>query len=168
MKRFLSLFVILLLAAGGCTTTTTTTSTDEEATDAAMEETSATPSSSIYGNPAEAVPGQSWVLQSIQVNGQDITIPARAQTALQFRQSGEVNGRGGVNAFFGSYSLDSQGRLVWGPGQLAVTKMAGPRELIEFEDQFIGAIRRADSAFVNDDGQLILSGSGVRMQFARG
>ncbi len=168
MKRFLSIFVILLLAAGGCTTTTTTTSTEDDPSDSNMGESIETAPASVYGDPAQAVPGQNWVLESIQVNGQNVSIPTRAQAALQFRQSGEVNGRGGINAFFGSYSIDSQGRLVWGPGQLAVTRMAGPRELIEFEDTFLGAIRRADSAFVNDDGQLILSGSGIRMQFARG
>ena len=77
----------------------------------------------------------------------------RRGTAVLRLENGRVSGTGGVNRLLGEYRLVGR-RLTL--GALATTRMAGPPELMESEQQLLAALARV-ARWAIDDEQLILA-----------
>lgn len=159
-----SLILLTGLLFSGCTSTT------EQARSTTPEPAPTYTTSFQASDPTNApdlLAGKAWTLESLEFDGRTIEVPQDANTGLEFRHSGQVNGRAGINAFFGQYSIDRSGNLSWGSNTFATTRMAGPRPLIEFENEFLRALRRSNTVLL-ENGELVLRGTGVRMKFVNG
>lgn len=112
--------------------------------------------------------GVEWQLQSWRIEGTERQLVPGSQIAVSFDPSGKVAGNGSVNRFSGDFRFDQNGRIVWPSSGFAVSKMAGPPELMNQERSFLQALRRM-SDFRADGSQLILeSASGKTvLTFAR-
>lgn len=111
-------------------------------------------------NLADAIVGD-WNLSAI--NKSPIALPAGArQPSLNFTSDGRVSGLAGVNRMSGSFdpAALASGNISFGP--MAMTKMAGPPELMKIEDAFSQALSKVTSARIESN-QLILSDSAAEL-----
>ena len=112
--------------------------------------------------------GVQWQLQSWRVDGAERALVPGSQIEVSFDPGGKVAGNGSVNRFSGDFRFDQNGRLVWPASGFAVTKMAGPPDLMQQERMFLQTLRRMRD-FRSEGPQLILeSASGKTvLTFAR-
>jgi heat shock protein HslJ len=88
---------------------------------------------------------------------------ARGPRTLLLGPDGRASGFAGVNQYFGTYTLDSDGAfLMKGMGS---TKMAGPPEEMRGEQEFLEALQNTTSAKM-ESGDLVLRGLRV-LRFRR-
>lgn len=88
---------------------------------------------------------------------------ARGPRTLLLGADGRASGFAGVNRYFGTYTLDSDGAfLMKGMGS---TKMAGPPEEMRGEQEFLEALQNSTSAKM-ESGDLVLRGLRV-LRFRR-
>ena len=105
-------------------------------------------------NLADGIIGN-WNLASI--NQLPITLPQGArQPGLSITGDGKVSGLAGVNRISGAFdpATLADGRISFGP--MAMTKMAGPPELMKIEDDFTQALSKVTRARIDTD-QLVFS-----------
>lgn len=100
--------------------------------------------------------GVRWMLDSYDSNGVTKNAPGAASADALFER-GTVSGFSGVNSFSGKYELSGSKLTV---GQLASTMMAGPPELMDFEQSYTAALERADSFTADEDSLDIFDRSG--------
>jgi heat shock protein HslJ len=74
------------------------------------------------------------------------------------REAASVRGTSGLNSFFGPYAVDGAKLRV---ENLALTKMAGPPELMQQESAFVGALHSARSWNVHGDELELLDEKGA-------
>lgn len=112
--------------------------------------------------------GVQWQLQSWRIDGAEQALVPGSEIAVSFDPSGKVAGNGSVNRFSGNFRFDQNGRMVWPPSGFAISKMAGPPDMMKQERTFLQALRRM-SDFRVEGPQLILeSASGKTvLTFAR-
>jgi heat shock protein HslJ len=131
---------------------------------AACSSSGASPSSSASpasaGSPAPVgLAGTSWTLADL-----DGTTPAGAAPTLEFREDGTAGGMSGCNSYNGSYTVDGN-TITFGP--LISTKMACEQPLMTMESAYLAALQGATAAAVDEDGNLVLSGTAT-MTFTPG
>jgi heat shock protein HslJ len=105
-----------------------------------------------------AFEGTEWRLVDV---GGVTAIPGRADrpASVSFdRESASVHGTSGLNSFFGPYALDGAKLRV---ENVAMTKMAGPPELMQQESAFVSALHSARSWRVNGDELELLDEKGA-------
>ncbi|MEI7434154.1 MAG: META domain-containing protein [Methanomicrobiales archaeon] len=99
-------------------------------------------------NPATVLPGTEWQLSSYSdgttvVSGQDIRT-----ITMKFNDAGNLSGFGGVNSYFGSYTLDGEAISI---GPLASTKMAGPEPLMTLESTYLNLLNSVTGVTIAGD-----------------
>jgi heat shock protein HslJ len=95
----------------------------------------------------------------VSVDGAKVT-PAADNSAgpnLVFKSDKSVAGFAGVNNFFGTYELPSEGALRIRPG--GVTRKAGPQPLMQQEQRLLGLLQVIDGYRIKGD-ELTLRGQG--------
>lgn len=83
----------------------------------------------------------------------EITVTADSEIFVRFGGDGKLEGHGGCNRFFGSYSLEGD-KIEMGP--LGATQMACPEPVMETEIQFLQTLQDTRH-FVRDQRDLTLS-----------
>ncbi len=83
------------------------------------------------------ITGTNWRPLSIG----DQIVGAETRLHLRFEVDGKLNGNGGCNSFFGSYTL-SESDIDIGP--IGATRMACPQPQMEFEARFFEALEKAE------------------------
>lgn len=88
-----------------------------------------------------------WTLESMEANAGNPPLPppGRTRPTVTFEPvdksgQGKVTGFGGVNRFFGNYSVSGGSLAV---GSLGASRMAGPTELMTMEKIFLGVLQSA-------------------------
>lgn len=109
--------------------------------------------------------GGDWTLVSLEKDGEKISV----QTAtLSVTDNGDgsyaLSGFSGVNNYSGSLTAD--GKKITIAPNLASTRMAGPKDAMDFEAAYIEMLGSADSWSVKDS-QLSLSGGKAVARFVR-
>lgn len=74
--------------------------------------------------------------------------------------AGSLRGNSGLNSFFGPYALDGSKLRI---ENLAMTRMAGPPELMEQETAFVAALHAARSWRLDGHALLLLDEKGVQL-----
>ena len=112
--------------------------------------------------------GKQWVLKSLKIDGNVVPIPDKSPpVSLEFGEDGKVNGRGPVNAYFGSVEPDGNGGWKWGRG-FGATRKAGPQPLMALENRYFRGLAKTTKAgiekgvltFATADGKTALAFSG--------
>ncbi|MBL8861346.1 MAG: META domain-containing protein [Planctomycetes bacterium] len=107
-----------------------------------------------------ALTGVEWRL--VDVGGSPVA-PAVGTRAAFLRFDAEesmLHGHGGVNSFFGPYAADGAGLRV---ETLALTRMAGPPELMEQERAFTAALHAVRAIRLGGGELVLLDGTGVEL-----
>jgi heat shock protein HslJ len=91
-------------------------------------------------NPAAVLPGTEWQLSSYShdntlVSGSDVST-----ITLRFDDAVNLTGFGGVNRYFGDYTIDGSTIFI---GPLGSTKMAGPEHLMNLETAYFSLLSSA-------------------------
>jgi putative lipoprotein len=108
-------------------------------------------------------PVGSWALDEIDGVEAAEAVPATAQpVTLTVGEDGQISGSSGVNRYAGRIDPASWagGSLSFGP--LAVTRMAGPPEAMEFESRFLTRLGEVES-YRLEGGELELHGAGGKV-----
>jgi heat shock protein HslJ len=116
-------------------------------------------------NLADAIVGD-WNLHCI--NRVPVAVPQGARVpSLSFTPDGRVSGFAGVNRVSGGFdpATLADGRLSFGP--MAMTKMAGPPELMKLEDEFTQALSKVTRARIDADQLVFSSNDADLMRFNR-
>lgn len=86
--------------------------------------------------------GQSWLLDSMVVNGETYDLNTTQPITLEFDTGKVVGGSSGCNTYFGELDLKSDGTIV--PGVFGSTEMACDKGM-EIEAAYLAALSRVDS-----------------------
>jgi heat shock protein HslJ len=115
-------------------------------------------------SPANPLGGQEWRLK--ELDGEPIEQRHGAEPPdLKFdTEKKTVSGSTGINRLTGGYKLDAN-KLKF--GNLAMTKMAGPEELMKQETEFVNALESVDSWKRTGDRLELMSGDKVVAAFAQ-
>ncbi len=106
--------------------------------------------------------GQQWILQSLVIDGQEVTLSANTRITIQFDEDRTATGSGGCNTFFGDeYQVSGEYQIVaktvqgeeqigvggsMSLGPIARTEMACLEpDLMEQENQFFTALNQVTS-----------------------
>ncbi|HSI07834.1 MAG: META domain-containing protein [Rariglobus sp.] len=106
-----------------------------------------------------------WVLvrwTSAGVSKHPIHSPA---PALQIGNEGRISGNAGVNRYTGVARI-TDARLNWS-GNFALTRMAGPPELMAAENLYLDALQSTHSVTVRDDRLIFTGEKPLRLEFVR-
>jgi heat shock protein HslJ len=99
------------------------------------------------------LPGTAWEATGINNGtGAVATGEHTGRASLVFGDGGALTGRTGVNSLMGGYEADGDSLTF---GQIAVTRKAGPPELMALEEQFLTALDRV-TAWSLDGTRLVL------------
>ena len=114
---------------------------------------------------ADAVTTQTWVLTRAQSQGRDFNLPTGSTFTLKLDRDGEVTGRAGVNAYYGTAALNTAGNLQWHT-ELAFTAMDVSSEILASQKQYLSTLRRTNQVSFSGD-QMIFRGAGSEMVFVK-
>lgn len=106
-----------------------------------------------------------WVLvqwTSAGVSKKTIHSPA---PTLQIGSGGRISGNAGVNRYIGTVRVNGD-RLDWG-GNFALTRMAGPPELMAAENDYLDALQSTHSVTERGDHLIFAGVNPLRLEFAR-
>jgi heat shock protein HslJ len=109
--------------------------------------------------------GTHWTL--VELNGRP-AVPSdmgRDAHLVLNKEDGKIAGSGGVNRFFGAYTLEG-GKLTLKPG--GSTMMAGPEELMQQEQAFTQMLMAVKSYHIAGDRLELLDGQTVVAKFKVG
>lgn len=107
---------------------------------------SCAPKADLKANPQPAS-GPSWdqlkgapfQLESMRVNKEGVKLPVKPRPTVQFADANRVSGHAGVNRYSRTAEIGAGGTIRW-TGAAISTRMAGPPELMELENKFLGAL----------------------------
>jgi heat shock protein HslJ len=110
-----------------------------------------------------------WDLKGLTLEGQQIVMDLDARVSIRFDANGQVSGIAAVNRYTGTYVLSADGKLGWGSPGFAVTRKAGPPELMQIEQAYLKALRVINVAILarhtlviqSDDAATVLTFSEV-------
>jgi heat shock protein HslJ/uncharacterized protein YecT (DUF1311 family) len=114
-----------------------------------------TPPPAPANSPAPIKRGTEWRLTDWIVNGAPRQLVADSNVTIAFDPSGKLSGNASINSFSGSFRFDANGRLQWPRAGFALTRMAGPPELMAQERAFLESLRRTVN-YHADGQQLVL------------
>ena len=104
----------------------------------------------LAGDPWSHVVARPWRLVAIEGEPVSAGSPAR----LTLEGESQIVGNGGVNRFFGTY--ERVGRTGFRCGRLALTRQAGPPELMREEARLVELLAYADGIRVDGDELVLL------------
>lgn len=93
-------------------------------------------------------------LKEIWLDGEPKLMPEEPPITLKIHSEWVLGGRAAINRYFGSFSLDEEGKIEWPEGGLATTLMAGPQEWMELEEAYLRSLVATDR--VRADGDILL------------
>ncbi len=108
-----------------------------------------------------------WKLSSL--NGRDASTLAGLggkRPSIRIEPDGRLSGFGGVNRIGGAIDLAALAKGQFKTGPMFSTKMAGPPEAMQLEDDFTAALNKV-RGFSVQDGCLSLTGEGTNIDFTR-
>ncbi len=106
-----------------------------------------------------ALQASDWTLQSLVIDGQALPLPPGSAATLRAVEGEGVSGMAFVNRYSGRLAVTDAGGLSWGQA-FALTKMAGPPELMELESQYLQALQQTTRARIDGSGLTLQSGDG--------
>lgn len=156
LKRHTTLFLVILLSLllAACDTADTTNT--------------ATPVINGEGGAGAGDPlaNTQWTLVSMGAPGAETAVTADRSLTLEFRPGGQVGGNGGCNSFGGSYQVD--GNTISFAEIVSTLMACAEEQVMEQEQQYLGALERANEFEVTGDNLVISydNGQGV-LNFTR-
>lgn len=114
---------------------------------------------SVGGPVLLSVTGVEWRLLRFTWDGANYLLSIDQVPTFTIDAWGKVNGSGSINRYAGEMTVDDGGRFTW-RGQIAGTRMAGPRPLMDQEQAFLLALQQADRMSLRNDHLVIEDATG--------
>jgi heat shock protein HslJ len=102
------------------------------------------------------ITGTDWRPESIG----DQMVASDARLQLRFEVDGKLNGNGGCNSFFGSYTLGESSIDI---GPIGATRMACPQPRMDLEAKFFLALENAEKIESRANRLVLLDSAGVEL-----
>jgi heat shock protein HslJ len=80
-------------------------------------------------------------LTKLVVGGKEKPLPAQPKITLTITGNGLLGGNSGINRYSGGFKIDNVGGVHWNTPGFSSTMMAGPEDLMNLEQQFLGALQ---------------------------
>jgi heat shock protein HslJ len=100
------------------------------------------------------IAGIEWNLMKMTKDHQAIALVQDSKTTFACDQDGKVNGKATINRYSGDLKLKDDGEIIWSKAFI-MTRMAGPPELMEQEQNFTRALMQTTRMYLKDS-QLVL------------
>jgi heat shock protein HslJ len=105
-------------------------------------------------------------LTKLVVGGTEQPLPAQPKITLTISADSVLGGNSGINSYFGGFTTDDVGRVHWNTPGFATTLMAGPENLMNLEQQFLGALQSTQRILVLGRGLIFETEDGTtRLEF---
>ncbi|WP_455210394.1 META domain-containing protein [Kaarinaea lacus] len=92
-----------------------------------------------------------WQLDLVQDNATQKSLPKEPPITIMLEENGKVAGGASVNRYFGEFALKDEGAIQWkGPG-FGATMMAGPQDLMDFEQYYFKILHQCDRLSLNSE-----------------
>ncbi len=109
--------------------------------------------------------GTRWALESYDSGGRAVGVPSGSEVDATF-ENGRVSGSSGVNTYSGEYVLSGSRLTI---SKLASTLMAGPQELMDLEQAYLGLLEQTASYTAEDGGLTLFGKNGdVLLEYSKG
>jgi heat shock protein HslJ len=115
------------------------------------------------GGPTERDVAGYWQLVEGTVDGRELPSVPGYRVTLELGADGTIGGNSGCNAYSGTYDL--VGGVFERGAEMAMTAIGCRPELERLEDAYLRALRLVDTAAIEEDGSLHLSGEGAELVF---
>lgn len=103
------------------------------------------------------IAGIEWHLQSMKTNNQTVSLIKDTKNTFSCDENGQVAGMATINRYFGSFSFQKDGEIIWNKA-FGMTRMAGPPDLMEQEAKFMQALPLTSRIYMKK-GKLVLISS---------
>lgn len=119
--------------------------------------------------PREQVRNVEWTLARLVVGGRELPLVEGSTATLLIDDADRVAGRASINRYAGTLAPRMPvGEIRWMSPGFAVTKMAGPPELMRQEDAFLLALGRTTHVEMAGERLVLRSDDGgMRLEFRR-
>lgn len=107
---------------------------------------------------------QTWTLVRLEVNGEEEPLPKDAPATFEPMESRRYVGNAGVNSYEIHLAINRHGEIRFTGEDGGVTEMAGPPHLMAFEDVYLAAFWKIQTAEVSGS-RLVLKGPGVQLDY---
>lgn len=117
------------------------------------------------GGPTERDVAGYWQLVEGTVEGRELPSVPGHRVTLELGADGTIGGNSACNAYSGTFDL--VGGVFERGAEMAMTAIGCGPELEQLEDDYLRALRAVDTAAIEGDGSLHLSGEGADMVFEK-
>lgn len=109
-----------------------------------------------------------WQLDAVQDSGSPKPLPKEPPITIMLDENGKVAGGASVNRYFGEFELKDDGVIQWkGPG-FGATMMAGPQELMDFEQYYFKILQQCDRVSLNNEKLMFYTQDGkLRLEYKK-
>lgn len=98
----------------------------------------------------------------------DAPVPTGARIpTLNVGGDGSISGNGGVNKFRGTLDVKALADHRWQAGSITGTRMAGPQQAMQLENEFLRALATASGAQLEGDRLRLMLGDRTLLSLAR-
>ena len=107
-----------------------------------------------------------WQLESVWDSASQKPLPKEPPVTIMLEENGKVAGGASVNRYFGEFELTADGVIAWkGPG-FGATMMAGPPELMDFEQYYFKMLHQCDRLSLDNERLIFHTQDGkVRLEY---
>jgi len=112
--------------------------------------------------------GRDYRLKKLVLEGRTIALSTESAPTIRFDGKGTAEGNATLNRYRRGYEVLSSGALRFTKEGMAMTRMAGPPELMDQEDRFLSALDRVERVRIEGDTLFLEDGKGTTvLTFAR-
>jgi heat shock protein HslJ len=95
------------------------------------------------------IAGIEWNLVQMTINHEAIALVQDSKSTLACNQDGKVSGKATINRYSGNLKLEDDGEIIWSKAFI-MTRMAGPPELMEQEQNFTRALMQTTRMYLKN------------------
>ncbi|MCI0401047.1 MAG: META domain-containing protein [Gammaproteobacteria bacterium] len=89
----------------------------------------------------DALEGIEWQLANMIVDNHEVTLLPESTVTFSYVGDGKVAGLASINRYFGNMLMNGDGEISWGEPGFGTTRMGGPPELMNQENEFLKSLR---------------------------
>jgi len=102
------------------------------------------------------VAGMEWHLIIMKIDNESIALIEDTKNTFSCDENGKVAGVASLNRYFGNFSLQENGEIIWSKA-FGMTRMAGPPELMAQETKFMQALLQTSRIYLKKETLLLIS-----------
>ena len=102
------------------------------------------------------ITGIEWNLMQMTKDHEAIALVQDSKTTFTCDQDGKVSGKATINRYSGNLKLKDDGEIIWSKAFI-MTRMAGPPELMEQEENFTRSLMQTTRMYLKDSHLVLIN-----------